>query len=59
MELVDREAVVELLLVRQRELCPLGLNRRSCADNKEEWDAIEVLIDEINALPVFESKEKE
>ena len=56
-DLIPREAAIELIVNKQRELCPVGRFSRNAVygSDREKFDYWQEIIDEIERLPVVDA----
>lgn len=50
-EYMKKDAAIAIIEERQKTCCPVGRYGRGYANNRDEFDAWQAIIDEINALP--------
>lgn len=53
-EYVKKDEAIAIIEERQKMCCPVGRYGRGYAENRDEFDAWQTIIDEINALPTLE-----
>ena len=54
-EYVKKDAAIAVIAERQKACCPVGQYGRGYANNREEFDVWQAIIDELGALPTAEA----